>query len=191
VEVGPAPAFSQRDATGPFTTLVAFMPEGITDEIARLVQRLPDLGGHFRYPPAQIHMTVRNLDGVQPADLPNILSRVPPIKLRTARLCFTPETLLLQLAPIDRTLRSLRTQLDELPGARPPARVRPKLAFANVLRLNGPVSSELRIGVRRAREELEGRSVEVRDLQLVSTDKVGSPDRTQILGRYVLAGTGA
>lgn len=42
-------------------------------------------------------VTVRNLDGVEFADLPNILSQAPPVKLRTARLRFTPETLLLQL----------------------------------------------------------------------------------------------
>lgn len=134
---------------------------------------------------------MRNLDGVELADLPNILSQVPPIKLRTARLRFTPETLLLQLVPTDRTLRSLRTRLDELPGARPSARARPALAFANVVRLNGPVSRELRIGVRRAGRKLEGQPVEIHDLQLVSTDKVGSPGRPQILGRYALAGTGA
>ena len=185
--LGPAPAFSERDASGPFTTLVAFMPRPVAEEISRLVQQLPGLEGHFRYPPAQIHMTVRNLDGVELGELPNVLSQVPPIKLRTARLHFTPETLLLQLAPSDRTLRSLRAQLDELPGARPSARARPTLAFANVLRLNGPVSSELRIGVRRAGGELGGRPVELHELQLLSTDKVGSPDRTHMLGRYALA----
>jgi hypothetical protein len=188
---GLTPAFSQRDAAGPFTTLVAFMPRPVAEEIARSVQRLPGLGGHFRYPATQIHMTVRNLDGVDLAELPDILSQVPPITLRTARLRFTPETLLLQLAPTDRALRSLRTQLDELPGARPPVRARRALAFANVLRLNGPVSRELRIGTRRAGRKLEGRPVEIHDLQLVSTDKVGSPDRTHVLDRYALAGTGS
>jgi hypothetical protein len=117
---GPTPAFDQRDAAGPFTTLVAFMPGSITEEIARLVQRLPGLGAHFRYPPAQIHMTVRNLDGVQLTDLPKILSQAAPIKLRSERLRFTPQTLLLQLAPTDRALRRLRTRLDALPGAEPP-----------------------------------------------------------------------
>jgi hypothetical protein len=187
---GLTPAFSQLGAPGPFTTLIAFMPGAVAEEMARSVQRLRGLGGHFRYPPTQIHMTVRNLDGVELGDLPNILSQVPPIKLRTARLHFTPETLLLQLAPTDRTLRSLRAQLDELPGARPLTRARSALAFANMLRLNGPVSNVLRIGVRHAGRELEGRPVEIHDLQLVSTDKIGSPDRTQMLGRYALAGTG-
>jgi hypothetical protein len=187
---GRVPAFSQRDAAGPFITLVAFLPGSVTEEIASLVERLPGLGDHFRYPPTQIHMTVRNLDGVELADLSSVLSQAPPIELRTARLHFTHETLLLQLVPTNRTLPSLRAQLDELPGARPLAWARSTIAFANVLRFNGPVSSELRVGVRRARRELRGQLIEIHDLQLVSTDKVGSPGGTRMLGRYALAGDG-
>lgn len=187
---GVTPAFSRRDAVGPFVTLVAFMPGPVAEEIARSVRRLPGLGGHFRYPPAQIHMTVRNLDGVELADLPDILSGVPAIELRTAGLCFTRETLLVRFVPTDRTLRGLRSELDGLPGAGPLARARSALAFANVLRLNGVVSRELRVCVRRPGRRLEGRPVEIREVQLVSTDKVGSPDRTQILGRYALGGRG-
>jgi hypothetical protein len=185
---GRPPAFDQRDAVGPFTTLVVFMAAPISEEIASLAEGLPGLRAHFRYPPAQIHMTVRNLDGVALAGLPSLLSQATAIKLRIARLHFTPKTLLLQLAPSDRALRDLRNQLDELPGAAAPAWARPTLAFANVLRLNGPVSNELRSGVRRAGRKLEGRPVEIHDLQLVRTDKVGSPERTQVLGRYALTG---
>jgi hypothetical protein len=122
--LGLTPAFSQQDAAGPFTTLVAFMPGPLAEEIASSVRRLPGVEGHIHYPPAQIHMTVRNLDGVELAELPDILSQAPALELRTGRLCFTPATLLLELVPTEPTLRIIRSKLDELSGASPFARAR-------------------------------------------------------------------
>jgi hypothetical protein len=61
-----------------------------------------------------------------------------------------------------------------------------ELAFANVLRLNGPVQAELRHSVKREHNDLAGKELQLPELTLVRTDKVGSPDRTEILSRYTL-----
>lgn len=55
-----------------------------------------------------------------------------------------------------------------------------------MLRFNGPVGTELLRSVGRHRDALAGEPLELQELTLVRTDKVGSPERTQILARYPL-----
>ncbi len=183
---GRTPTFDARRPTGPFTTLVGFLPESFAVELAESVATLPALCAHFRYPSVQLHVTIRNLDGVDLVTLPRLLERLQPIGLRADRLGFTPQTLLLRLVMADPTLGRLRTQLDDLPGAHHRGLPRRDLVFANVLRLNGPVTAEMRQGVRHQRTSLTGRQLEIDRLTLVRTDKVGSPERTEVLGHYDL-----
>jgi hypothetical protein len=167
-------------------TLVAFLPPAFATQLADVVGALPALSEHYRYPSTQLHMTIRNLDGADLTRLPALLADQQPIRLQTAALGFTRETLLLQLRPADSTLalRRLRTQLDGLPGIKRGRHLLRGLAFANVLRLNGPVAADLYRSVRQRRNTLAGERLELSELTLVRTDKVGSPERTEVLGRY-------
>ena len=180
------PTFDAQLAAGPFTTLVAFLPQSFAAELAASVAALPALAEHFRYPPAQLHMTVRNLDGADLASLPVLLNGLQPISLCAGGLGFTRETLLLRLLTVNSTLRCLRMRLDGLPGMRPARLALHDLAFANVLRFNGPIASELRRSVGRRPDPLAGREIELDELTLIRTDKVGSPAHSEVLGRYSL-----
>jgi len=181
-----SPFFDPALPTGPFTTLVAFLPQAFAVQLVENVGALPGLAGHYRYTPAQLHVTIRNLDDTDLGRLPALLAAQHPIRLTTAGLGFTRETLLLRLLPVDANLRRLRTQLDDLPGmqrARHPLR---DLVFANALRLNGPVAPQLSRAVKQQRNTLTGKELDLDQLTLVRTDKVGSPDRIEVLGRYKL-----
>jgi len=181
-----APVFDARLRVGPFTTLVGFLPPAFAATLAESVAALPALAEHFRYPLAQLHVTVRNLDGVDLAGLPALLEGLQPIPFRADGFRFSRETLLLRVLPADPTLRCIRRRLDELPGMRRGWLPRRDLAFANVLRLNGPVAAELRRTVSQQRRALAGRRFDLDELFLIRTDKVGSPARTDVLDRYSL-----
>lgn len=182
--LGWTPTFDSRRSAGPFTTLVAFLPEPFAAELADSVVALPALAAHFCYPAGQLHVTIRNLDSADLAALPKLLDGLQPIGLRADRLRFTPHTLLLQLVAADPALRGLRARLDDLPGAQPRRMPRRDLVFVNVLRLNGRVTPELRNAVSRRRNAFAGRQLEIAALTLIRTDKVGSPERTEVLGRF-------
>jgi hypothetical protein len=181
-----APTFDAAIPTGPFTTLVAFLPHTFASQLVETVGELPALGGHYRYTPAQLHVTIRNLDGVERDELPALLAGQQPIRVKAGGLGFTRETLLLRLLAADPNCRRLRAQLDHLPGMQRARRPLRELIFANILRLNGPVTGQLRHAVERQRGVLLGEELELSELTLVRTDKVGSPDRTEVLGRYKL-----
>jgi hypothetical protein len=55
---GRVPTFDERLAPGPFTTLVGYLPQTFAAELAEVVAALPALAEHFRYPAAQLHVTV-------------------------------------------------------------------------------------------------------------------------------------
>lgn len=185
--LGWTPTFDSRRAAGPFTTLVAFPPEPFAAELAKSVATLPALARHFCYPAGQLHVTIRNLDSADLVALLKLLDGQQQIGLRADRLRFTPHTLLLQLVAADPALRGLRARLDDLPGAHPRGMPpRRDLVFVNVLRLNGPVTAELRNAISRRRNEFAGRQLEIAALTLIRTDKVGSPERTEVLGRFCL-----
>jgi hypothetical protein len=184
--LGQAPAFDAELPAGPFTTLVGFLPQSFAAELAGHVVALPALAGHFSYPPSQMHVTVRNLDGAELSDLPALLRGLPSICLRGEAFGFTRETLLLRVSQENCDLRRLRQRLDDLPGMRASWSPRLHLCFVNVLRLNGRVNSDLLSAVRRRRHAFSGQSFELQELSLVRTDKVGSPARTEVLDRYSL-----
>jgi hypothetical protein len=184
--LGRVPRFDPQLAAGPFTTLVGYLPQTFATDLAEFVAALPALGDHFRYPAGQLHVTVRNLDDADLADLPVHLDGLPPIRFHSDGFGCTRETLLLRAIPVDGTLHRLRNGLDDLPGARSSTPLRRKAAFANVLRFNGPVARELRRTVRRSPDAIGRRRFELSELQLVRTDKIGSPTRTEVIERFSL-----
>jgi hypothetical protein len=181
-----SPTFDAAIPTGPFTTLVAFLPQAFAAQLLDLIGALPALAGHYRYQPAQLHVTSRNLDGANLDELSALLAGQQSIRLKTDGLGFTRETLLLRLLATDPNLRRLRIQLDGLPGTGPGRRALRELAFANALRLNGPVAPQLSRTVKQQRNTLAGEELDLDELTLIRTDKVGSPDRTEVLGHYKL-----
>lgn len=181
------PSFDETAPAGPFTTLVAFLPHAFAAQLLDVIGALPALAGHYRYQPTQLHVTIRNLDGADLERLTALLAGQQPICLKADGLGFTQETLLLRLLATDPNLRSLRTRLDGLPGMQPGRRVLPELAFANALRLNGPVAPQLGRAVKQQRNTLAGEELDLNELTLVRTDKVGSPGRIEVVARYKLS----
>lgn len=180
------PAFDAGAQTGPFTTLVAYLPEAFAARVAHILSALPGLHEHYRYPPGQLHVTIRNLDGIDLARLPELLAGQPPIPLHVSGLGFTRQTLLLRFVAPEPELGRLRSQLERLPGMQSQAQPPRGLVFSNVLRLNGPVTSTLLRSVRQNRKILTGERLTLDELTLLRTDKVGSPDRTEPLSRHLL-----
>jgi len=180
------PSFDETAPAGPFTTLVAFLPQAFAAQLLDLIGALPALAGHYRYQPAQLHVTIRNLDDADLDELPALLAGQRSIRFKTDGLGFTRETLLLRLLAADSNLKRLRIQLNGLPGMQPGRRALRELAFVNALRLSGPVAPQLRRTVKQQRTTLAGEELDLDELALVRTYKVGSPDRTKVLGRYKL-----
>ena len=182
--------FDTTDPGGPYTSLVAYLPDPLASELAEVAASLPGSEGHFRYPPEQLHVTVRSFGGA--TDIPNLarpLHGLPPIALTPAGLGFTRDTVQLRLLPGNVSLREARRRIANTHGV-PSRQARQRLlgpvAFANVLRLNGPVSPELRHEVAGLRRLLAGERIVLNELTLVRTDKVATPERTQVLERYTL-----
>jgi hypothetical protein len=188
--VGRRPRFDLSDPGGPYTTLMAYLPEPLAGELATLAASLPGTADHYLYPPEQLHVTVRSFGDA--AGLPDIgpaISGLPPIELTGAGLGLTRETVQLRLLPDNPTLRELRGRLartEGVPSRQPRQRLLAPVAFANVVRLNGKVDHELRAAVARHRDLLTGERVVLSELTLARTDRVASPARTQVLARYEL-----
>jgi hypothetical protein len=188
--VGRRPRFELSDPGGPYTTLMAYLPDALAAELAEVAASLPGTEGHYRYPLGQIHVTVRSFGDA--TDLPDIgpaIAGLPPIELTGAGLGLTRETVQLRLLPGNPTLGELRRRLANTRGV-PSRQARQRLlapvAFANVLRLNGKVTPELRSAVAGLRGLLSGQRIVLSELTLVRTDRVASPGSTEVLARYEL-----
>jgi hypothetical protein len=183
--------FDPAEPGGPYTSLVAFLPTPLASELADVAMALRASEQHFRYPPEQLHVTVRSFGGA--TKLPSLapaLEGLPPIALTAAGLGFTRDTLQLRLLPDNPSLGEARRRLastDGIPPRRPRQRLLAPVAFSNVLRLNGPVAPELREEVAGLRRLMAGERIVLSELTLVRTDKVATPARTQVLERYTLS----
>jgi hypothetical protein len=188
--VGRRPRFDVADPGGPYTTLMAYLPDALAAELAGVAASLPATAGHYLYPPGQMHVTVRSFgDATGLPDIGPAIEGVPPIELIGAGLGLTRETVQLRLLPDNETLRDLRRRLAKTPGVpsrQPRQRLLAPVAFANVLRLNGSVDPELRRAVAEQRGLLAGERIALSELTLVRTDRVASPAGTQVLARYEL-----
>jgi len=188
--MGRRPRFDLSAPGGPYTTLMAYLPEELAAELAQVAASLPGTQGHYRYPPEQLHATVRSFGDA--GDLPDIgpaIAGLPPIVLTGAGLGLTRETVQLRLLPGNDTLGELRRRLARtqgVPSRQPRQRLLAPVAFANVLRLNGKVDPELRAAVAADRDLLAGQRIVLNELTLVRTDRVASPASTQVLARYEL-----
>lgn len=179
------------------TTVIRLPPE-VASALAPALERLRAQGpAHHYYPPAALHVTVLNLDGLAvdggpaggPAAVRALVAARRPFRLALRGLGVAPGTVYAQAFPADPTLRSLRDGLRELrPGGSAP-RHRPGrgLGHANLVRFSGPVTTpfldEL-VSLRRR----EWGSFTVHQLELVRTDRFLSPEGTTVLETIRLAG---
>jgi hypothetical protein len=188
--VGRRPRFELSAPGGPYTTLMAYLPDALAAELAEVAAALPGTEGHYLYPPEQLHATVRSFgDATSLPDIGPAVAGLPPIVLTGAGLGLTRETVQLRLLPGNETLGELRRRLARtqgVPSRQPRQRLLAPVAFANVLRLNGKVEPELRKAVAGQRGLMSGRRIELSELTLVRTDRVASPASTQMLARYEL-----
>jgi hypothetical protein len=187
---GRRPRFEMADPGGPYTTLMAYLPDPLARDLAQVASSLPGTEGHYCYPPGQLHVTVRSFGGA--TNLPDIgpaMEGLPPIALTGAGLGLTRDTVQLRLLPDNDTLGELRRRLARIqgvPSRQPRQRLLAPVAFANVIRLNGLVDGKLRAAVAGRRDLLAGERIALSELTLVRTDKVASPANTQVLARYEL-----
>jgi hypothetical protein len=182
--------FDPAEPGGPYTSLVAFLPMPLAGELAEVAASLVGSDAHYRYPPDQLHVTVRSFgDATRLPSLAPALDGLPPIALTAAGLGFTRDTVQLRLLQENTSLGDARRRLASTHGI-PPRMARQRLltpvAFANMLRLNGPVAPELREEVAGLRRLLAGERIVLSELTLVRTDKVATPARTEVLERYTL-----
>jgi hypothetical protein len=188
--IGRRPRFELSAPGGPYTTLMAYLPDTLATELATVAASLPGTEGHYRYPSEQLHATVRSFgDATNLPDIAPAIAGLPPIVLTGAGLGLTRETVQLRLLPDNDTLGELRRRLARtrgVPSRQPRQRLLAPVAFANVLRLNGKVGPELRRAVAAHRDLLAGERIVLSELTLVRTDRVASPGSTQVLARYEL-----
>lgn len=170
-------------------TAVARIPAQQADDVARALAPLRAAGpAHYFYPPETLHLTIRNLDGLDAAALDTaagVLSATPAFELELLGLNVSSHTVFVQALPRDDTLRSLRRRLDDL--AHPPSRPRLSLDFAhvNVLRFRGRVARSLLLAVSRRRSLTLG-MLRIESVEIVETDRLLSIARTRTIRRIAL-----
>jgi 2'-5' RNA ligase len=176
-------------------TTVIRLPADVAAALAPALDRLRALGpGHHYYPPATMHVTVRNLDGLTPADgtvaaVGDLVAAQAPFRLAVRGLGVAPGTVYALALPGDAGLRSLRSALGRLPAAGRPRRWRPGrgLGHANLVRFSGPVSAAFLAELARLGRGDFG-SFAVEEVELVRTDRLLSPEGTTTLARVRLTG---
>lgn len=192
-------------------TLVGRLPAPINGRIHGDVASLVGSSGHHIYPADTIHVTVQNLDalrGVDGADrvlerLSALVGACPPIRMVASGFGVSPDTVFVQLFPIDRTLAHLRREIRALiPAPRLPDKPETAygasrsgllfrdMAFANVIRFSGPVSASLVRDIRRCRSRHFG-TLALESVELVVTDRLLSAEGTQVRERISFQGADA
>jgi hypothetical protein len=177
-----------------YVTTILRLPPELAAGLAPVLERLRELDGrHHFYAPEQLHVTVANLDGLRVplAEAERTLAASPPLPLAARGLGLSPSTALLRVEPLDgeflRLRRRLRALGDPAPGVRA-ALVRPalgRIAFANVVRFSGAVEPALLDELARLRR-LDLGSWTAREIEIVRTDRLLSPDATRVLARIPL-----
>jgi hypothetical protein len=186
-------------------TLVARLPQQATSGIAEILSDLKRRDpSHHDYPADTIHVTILNFDNMKDVDRSQLVAQVRhcigslrPFSLSARGLGVSPNSVFVQLFPEDGSLSDLRRKLSLLT---PDSHTRPRatesrlprdllfrrLAFANLIRLSGPVSFPFIREIARHRTT-NFASFCVEALELVQTDKLFSAAGTTIINRMALA----
>lgn len=174
-----------------YLTSVVRVPADIAGRLEPVLERLRAHGPqHHYYEQDSLHVTIRNLDSLADDDLAAARAAIashPPFELEARGLNLSLQTVFAAVRPADGTLRSLRRALAELTGAKPGALA--DVAFANVVRFSGRVEPGFVRELARMRR-VELGSWLVREVELVRTDRLLSPEGTQVLDRVRLGAWG-
>jgi 2'-5' RNA ligase len=170
-------------------TAVSRVPAQQADDIARALEPLRASGqGHYFYPPETIHLTIRNLDGLDAEALDTaatVLSAAPAFELELRGLNVSSHTVFVQALPRDDTLRSLRRRLDDVVHKSPRRRLSLNVAHVNVLRFRGRVARSLLVAVARRRSLALG-TLRIESVEIVETDRLLSTAGTRTIRRIAL-----
>jgi 2'-5' RNA ligase len=170
-----------------YLTSVVRVPADVAQRLEPVLERLRAHGPqHHYYGQDSLHVTIRNLDALSGDDLAAARAAIashPPFELETCGLNLSPHSVFAVVRPADGTLRSLRRELTELTGGKTGALA--DLAFANVVRFSGRVDAGFVRELARVRR-VELGSWLVREVELVRTDRLLSPEGTEVLDRVPL-----
>jgi 2'-5' RNA ligase len=159
------------------------------DAVARALEPLRATGPeHYFYPPETLHLTIRNLDGLDAAALDTageVLSAAPAFELELRGLNVSSHTVFVQALPRDDTLRSLRRRLDHLAHTSPRPRLSANFAYVNVVRFRGRVARSLLVAVARRRSLALG-TLRIESVEIVETDRLLSIAGTRTIRRIKL-----
>jgi hypothetical protein len=186
-----------------FLTTVVRVPEPAAGLLLAAAERLRAIDpAHHYYDRGSLHVTVLNVNGLLDADAGARLEEVrrlvalhAPFELELRGLNLSASTVLAQAFPVGpafgrlrrRLLRLHRARAEQTPAQALRRTLLTRIAFANVVRLSGPVSRELLREVGALRDVDVGR-FEVREIELVHADRLLSPEATELVARLPLAG---
>ena len=190
-------------------TLVGRLPSQITGQVNEVVASLAGpVAHHYVYPADTIHITIQNLDELREVDgLDRVLERLsilvgsfPPIMMKAAGLGVSPDSVFVQIFPMDESLADLRRGIRALIRAScQPSPLKPthnfhrsrqlfrNMVFANVMRSSGIVPPSLVRKIKRHRFRYFG-TFALETVELVVTDRLLSADGTQVKERISLRG---
>ncbi len=181
-------------------TTVIRLPEDVAKSVHAQLRPLAEAhqGQHF-YPPSTMHISIAGFAIQEDSDIPLIegalretVARSAPFSIDLVGLNLSPSTLFVQAFTPNKSLPSLRSNISRalqreshLTTRRRPFPSR-HVAFANVLRFLGPVkASALMRDVHRWKTHEFG-CFDVRELELVRTDKFLSDEGTELLRAFSL-----
>jgi hypothetical protein len=175
-----------------YLTSVVRVPGEVAAALAPALERLRALDSHHcYYAPEQLHVTVANLDGLRvPLErVERVLASAPPLSLAARGLGLSPGTVLVRMEPLGDELLGLRRRLRPLaPAPGLGGALLRQIAFANVVRFAGTASRAFVGEVARLRGHELG-AWTAGEVEIVRTDRLLSPEATEILARIPL-GTG-
>jgi hypothetical protein len=203
-------------STGPqaatHVTLVARLPSHVTASIKQAVTSLGESApNHHFYPANTVHLTIQNLDrvvrGVDSLErvreqLRAVVGSFPPTRMMVAGLGVSPDSVFVQIFPVDETLANLRREIntmilrdrpssqeavarEAIPSSHPVRWLFRHMAFANVVRFAGKVEPSFIREIARHRSRYFGEFV-LQTLELVVTDRLLSCEGTQVRDRIQL-----
>ena len=203
-------------STGPqastHVTLVARLPPHVTASIKEAVTSFSEAArNYYFYPANTIHLTIQNLDRVVRSvdDLERVREKLraivgsfPPIRMKASGLGVSPDTVFVQIFPIDDALANLRREInamilrdhpssreaaarEAIPRSHPVRWLFRRMAFANVVRFAGNVAPSFIHEIARHRSRYFGEFV-LQTLELVVTDRLLSCEGTQVKDRIQL-----
>jgi hypothetical protein len=200
-------------AATPIYSLICRLPSAVATEAVGALFRHPcEWESHHRYAPDAVHTTILFLTpylgigahtekgeiaariAAARGPIEEVLSRTSPLAVRAHGLNAFSSTVFLQLlqrvpdapAAVRRGLADrLRAAFPRESADRYEAHLPWDLLWANLVRFRSPVSSEIVAAVEDERETDFG-EVSLRAVELVRTDRLLSPARTEVLHRFQL-----